>query len=71
MHKDLIAELAAKAGEDKLSAMVMDNCKVNRAACKLLEKAFPKIMFLGCQVHALNLLVKVTHCMQPGLTFLS
>lgn len=69
MHVELASELEAVAGQEKLWGFIMDNVKVNRAAMKILEQRFPMMIFFGCQVHALNLLVKVGSRETPSNIF--
>ena len=59
LHIDLKNEVEAVSGKDKAIAVCMDNPKVNRKACELLEQMLPNLIAFGCHVHGLNLLVKV------------
>jgi hypothetical protein len=59
LHNDLKNEVVALSGKDKAIAVCMDSPKVNRKACELLKEMLPNLIAFGCQVHGLNLLVKV------------
>jgi hypothetical protein len=57
LHEQLAAELT-KDTDAELAGMLMDNTKANRAAMHLLRCKHPEWVFIGCQGHALSLLLK-------------
>lgn len=46
-----------KVTANKISAIITDNASVMKKAWRILEVKYPKIIFLGCIAHNLNLLV--------------
>ena len=56
-HNRLALELTDNHPE-KLAGVIMDNTKVNRLALERLEKEHPGWIGLGCQAHALQLVLK-------------
>ena len=44
-------------GATKISAIITDNASVMKKAWKILEVEYPRIIFLGCIAHNLNLLI--------------
>lgn len=61
-----IEKVIIEVGPSKISALVTDNASVMKKAWRLLELRYPKIFFLGCISHSLNLLVgdimKISWC---------
>ncbi len=52
-----LEEIITKIGTTKISAIITDNASVMKKTWKILEARYPKIIFLECIAHNLNLLV--------------
>ncbi|GBB95101.1 hypothetical protein RclHR1_24790001 [Rhizophagus clarus] len=50
-------EVISKIDHSKLSAIITDNASSMKKAWKLLAIKYPKVVFLGCVAHSLNLLI--------------
>ena len=44
--------------ENCIAGVVGDNVGTNRDAAKLLEAMFPKVFFMGCRSHAMDLVIE-------------
>ncbi|KAG5188320.1 hypothetical protein JKP88DRAFT_353427 [Tribonema minus] len=55
------AKKVTRGNLDRLLGMVMDNTKANRKALDLMKQKHPTWLLLGCQAHALALLIKDLH----------
>jgi hypothetical protein len=51
-----IDEILITLDERKLSAVITDNAPVMKLTWKILAEKYPKILFMGCLAHGLNLL---------------
>jgi hypothetical protein len=58
VHKEIAEELRPVAAS-RLLDLVLDNAKANRSAMRMLEEIYPRWIMVGCNAHALNLLLKV------------
>lgn len=56
MHSDTFKELAP-GGTERILGLVTDSAPAN-VSMQILEEEFPHMILIGCQAHALNLLVK-------------
>jgi ABC-type Zn uptake system ZnuABC Zn-binding protein ZnuA len=52
-----IEKVITQIDHSKLSAIITDNASSMKKAWKLLAVKYPKVVFLGCIAHSLNLLV--------------
>ena len=57
LHEDMAAELT-EGDMDRLLGVVLDNTATNVSALRTMEQLHPRWVGLGCQAHALALLIK-------------
>jgi hypothetical protein len=57
-HRGLFEGALKRESKEGSMGCIMDNTKANRSAMRRLEETYPTWICLGCNAHALNLLMK-------------